>query len=86
MVAIADGAQPADVGGDIEVPENLGNLAFQVLFQISIMDTGNGYLSDLRDIDLARSVHDHTQVSLDLAPNSDLQFVARADDVVTRNL
>ena len=58
----------------------------QMLFQISVVDAGNGYLSNLRDINLARTVHDHSQIGLNLTPNLDLQFVAWADDVITRNL
>ena len=81
-----DGAKPANVCSEIEVLEYLRNLAFQVLFQISIVNAGNGYFSDLRDVNLARTVHDDPQVGLNLAPNPDLQFVAGADDVVAWNL
>ena len=48
----------------------------QMLLQISIVDAGNGNLSDLRDVNLARSIYDDPQVGLYLAPNPDLQFVA----------
>src|ERR1700684_3159503 len=57
-----------------------------MLFQISIMDAGNRDLSHLRDVNLPGPVDNYPQIGLYLSPNSDLQFVARSNDVVTRNL
>ena len=46
---------------------------FRCCFQIPVVDTGDGYLSHLRDVYLARTVDDYPQIGLDLAPNPDLQ-------------
>src|SRR5258705_13749226 len=67
-----DGAKAANGCSDIEVLEYPRNFAFQVFFEIPIVNAGNRYLSSLRDVDLARTVHDDAQVSFNLAPNLDL--------------
>jgi hypothetical protein len=48
-----DGTKPADVCSDIEILKYLRNLGFQVLFQVSVVQTGHRDLSNLRDVDLA---------------------------------
>src|SRR5262250_3018693 len=63
--------QPPDIGREVEILEIPGDPCFQVLFQITVVNSRNGDLPDLW--------------SLDLAPDLDLQLIARADDVVARN-
>ena len=50
------------------------------------MNAGHGNLADLRNIDLSRPIHDHSQIRLNLSPYPDLQFVSRPNDVVGRDL
>ncbi len=50
------------------------------------MHARDGNLPHLRDIDLTGAVDDCAEGGFDLAPDFDLQFVAGADHVITRNL
>ena len=58
----------------------------EVLLEIAVVESGNRYLPNLRDVDLARTVHDDPQVALNLTPNPNLELVARTDNVVAGDL
>src|ERR1700691_3783023 len=56
-----------------------------MLFEVRVMNTGDRYLANLRDVNLTRTVNNYSQVALDLCRDFDLKFVAWANDVVGRN-
>ena len=57
-----------------------------MLLHFAVVDAGDGDLAYPRDVYLAGTINRHSQVSLELPPNPDLQFIPGAQDVVTRNL
>src|SRR5882724_4688653 len=57
-----------------------------MLFQFAVVETSNGYLPNLWNVDLAGTIHDSPQVAVNLTPNPDLEFIAGTNNVVARNL
>src|SRR2546423_11625014 len=78
--------QTARVCRQIEILEDLGNFGFQMWFQVSVVQSSNRNFSNLRYIDLSRTVNNHSQVRFHLAPYFDLKLVARPNNVIRRNL
>ena len=57
-----------------------------MLIELAVVNPCNRNLADPRNVNLPGTVHNHAQISVDLAPDADLQLVVRADHVIARNL
>ena len=71
-----DGTQLAHVDAEVEVAKHAPKLVLQIVIELLKVQACHLNIANLRNINIAGSIHGRVDIEIDLAPHSDQQLIA----------